>query len=212
MQNSSPKARWMLDRDSLDRLLEAFHPDREKASHAYVALRERLTRFFEWNQVDIPQELADETLDRLARRLSLEQHEIYDPVEFAGGIARLLLREYWRKKDRQEMALAAMAESSSDLATRQVEAAREEERIATLELCLQALPASSRALIEAYYTGSGGAQIQQRQRLAEAYGISTNALRNRVMRIRGELERKYSGRNSGEQLSVREIDSGKTPH
>ncbi|MHB1959874.1 MAG: RNA polymerase sigma factor [Acidobacteriaceae bacterium] len=200
VQESAPKQRWSLDRSGLERLLDVFHPDREQASLAYEALRQRLIRFFEWNHADMPQELADETLDRLARRLSASEDEILHPAKFAAGIARLLLKEHFREKDRREAALAIMAESYPEPAKLEIESAQQIERMAALEQCLQAIPVASRNLIERYFSAEGRAQIQQRQRLAEEHGISTNALRNRVLRIRMEL-----------QTSLLLLLSGKTP-
>lgn len=205
MRESAPKIRWTLDRRSLDSLLSRLHPDREQASHAYEALRERLIHFFEWNHTHTPQELADETLDRLARRLSTKEDEILDPAKFAAAIARLLLKEHWRERGRREAALAAMAESYPGLAKMEAESARQEERMAALEQCLQAIPEASRSLIERYFSAESRTQIQQRLRLAEEYGISISALRNRVMRIRAELERRYAVLYSGKTLPVREM-------
>lgn len=192
MQESAPKKCWSLDRSGLERLLDVFHPDREQASLAYEALRQRLIRFFEWNHADTPQELADETLDRLARRLSSCEDEILNPTKFAVGIARLLLKEHFREKDRREAALATMSESYPEPAKLEIESAQQEERMAVLEQCLQAIPEASRNLIERYFSAESRAQIQQRQRLAEEHGISLNALRNRVMRIRMELQKSFS--------------------
>ncbi len=209
MEESAPKKRWSVDRSGLEHLLDVFHPDREQASLAYEALRQRLIRFFEWNHSDTPQELADETLDRLARRLSDSEDEILNPTKFAVGIARLLLKEHFREKDRREAALATMAESYSEHAKREIESAYQEERLAALEQCLRAIPEPNRNLIERYFSAEGRAQIQQRQRLAEEYGISSNALRNRVLRIRMELQKSLSLLLSGKTPPVREINCEK---
>lgn len=211
MQESAPRTRirWTLDRHSLDSLLSALHPDRKQASLAYEALRERLIRFFEWNHADTPQELADETLDRLARRLSAYEHEILNPAKFAAGIARLLLKEHFREKGRREAALATMAESYPGLARMETESARQDERMAALEQCLRAIPEASRNLIERYFSAESRAHVQQRQRLAEEHGISTNALRNRVMRIKMELQKSFSLLISGKTPPVREINREK---
>ena len=191
VQGPSHKMRWTLDRGGLERLLDALHPDREQAGHAYEALRERLVRFFEWNRADTPEELADETLDRLAHRLAANGDEVLDPARFSAGIARLLLKEHWRENERREAALSAMAGSYHDAVKRQMEAAHQEERMTVLEECLQAIPGPSRNLIERYFSVEGRTQAHLRQQLAEEYGISTNALRNRVLRTRLELEKNF---------------------
>jgi DNA-directed RNA polymerase specialized sigma24 family protein len=191
MQESAPKTRWSLDRRTLDNLLYALHPDREQASREYEALRQRLIRFFDWNHTPFPEELADEVLDRLARRLSNRETEILDPAKFAVGIARLLIKENLRENDRREAALVIMAQCTPESRNLELESALREEHIAVLQECLQAIPENSRNLLVRYFGTEGREKIQQRQRLAEEHGISLNALRNRVMRIRSELEKNY---------------------
>lgn len=183
---------WMLDKSGLESLLNALHPDREQASHAYEALRRRLIRFFEWNRADLPEDLADETLDRLARRLCSPGEAILEPLKFASGIARLVLKEHWRNTHRKEEALATMLQRGMEAARREREQRELEEYASVLEKCLEAVPEQSRNLVRRYFGAESRVQILRRQELAQEYGISINALRNRVMRIRGELEKNCS--------------------
>lgn len=180
----------MLDKIGLESLLNALDPDRVQASYRYEALRERLIRFFLWNHADTPEELADETLDRLASRLSRDHNEIQEPAKYASGIARLILQEYWRQKNRKQEALAAILQEKERIARIEQDRSDEEERASILEECLESIPEPSRLLIQRYYSTESRNQIEQRQKMAADYGISTNALRNRAMRIRMELERK----------------------
>jgi DNA-directed RNA polymerase specialized sigma24 family protein len=182
----------MLNKDALEDLLRAFHADREQASHHYQALRERLIRFFQWNRTEMPEELADEVLDRLARRLNLSSEQIQDPVRYAVGIARLLLQEQRRKNLRREKALAELQQSSLDADRREQERILQQERAELLQQCLQSIPEQSRELIFRYYDVDEAAAY--RQQMARAYGISINALRNRALRIRMDLERQLARR------------------
>ncbi len=211
MEQPDQKTRWMLDKYGLENLLDAFHPDREQASQQYEALRKRLIRFFEWNHTDFPEELADETLDRLARRLSTGEDGILDPAKFAAGVARLLLKEHWRKTAHREEALAAMVQDNRETARREQERAHQEERTIILEQCLQAIPEQNRILIQRYFSAESRIHIQQRQKLAEEYGISPNALRNRVMRIRMEVERKFLLLQSKKLSPIDKINRHKLP-
>jgi RNA polymerase sigma factor (sigma-70 family) len=182
----------MLDKEALEDLLQAFHGDREEASRHYQVLRERLIRFFQWNRTDMPEAAADEVLDRLAKRLHQRTEQIQDPARYAVGIARLLLQEQRRKGVRQQKLLDELQQSSVDAERRQRERELEQERAEMLRECLNSIPAQSRELIFRYYQGEETAH--HRQRLAEAYGISINALRNRALRIRGDLERQLARR------------------
>lgn len=187
--------RWRLDPDSFLALLAALHEDKEEASRRYEALHQRLTRFFGWNHALDPESLADETLDRLAKRIqednasgapaSRRDSPVQDPVRFAAGIARLLLHESWRQQQREERAYSQLERSSVPGSS-----SREDEDLLAedLEHCLASLPASSRTLIERYYSTEARTMIAARKQLAVALGVSRNALRNRALRIRADLE------------------------
>lgn len=187
------RKRWSLNRPAFDALLSALDADRGRASSKYTALHERLIRFFQWNNIEEADSLADETLDRLARRIAADQSgtqgatdAVKEPEKFAAGIARLLLHEYWRQKQRQEMAMQSIKQQEW---TTDTQAAQETEQLAAvLDQCLRALPPIQRELIEKYYGTDGRNQIESRKQLAEQHNISLNALRNRAMRIRAELE------------------------
>jgi DNA-directed RNA polymerase specialized sigma24 family protein len=182
----------MLDKDSLNDLLRALHANRDEASHQYQALRERLIRFFQWNQTDTPEELADETLDRLARKLHQPAEQIQDPVRYAVGIAKLLLQEQRRKSIRRQKALAELQQQSLEADRREQDRTLQRERADLLQQCLQSIPPQSRELIFRYYDAEQSAE--HRQQMARSYGISLNALRNRALRIRADLERQLTHR------------------
>lgn len=168
----SGHTRWELSREALDRLLQRLDPDRDVAGRAYEALRRRLIDLFAWEHAEAPEELADEALNRLARRLS-EGVAIDDGIaRYAFGIARLLLLEQTRVRRNRDAALREIPidPGKSDASE-------------TLELlleCLDELPPNGRELIERYYGGG-------REALARSLGISLNALRNRAMRVREQL-------------------------
>ncbi len=160
-----------LDREGLEALLLALGPDRELAGRNYEELRRRLMNLFAWEQFEAADELADETLNRLARKV-MERTEIPNLDRFAFGIARLLMQEEVRRRRNRQSVLLEMqrgAQRSTDWGT-----------LDAMERCLAALPKDRRELIERYYA-------EDRAALASSLGISLNALRNRAMRIREEL-------------------------
>ncbi len=83
---------WELTASALERLLARLDPDATRAAEAYEALRLSLTRFFDWRGAHFPDECADETMNRLARRLD-EGAAVADIRSFALGIARLVRLE-----------------------------------------------------------------------------------------------------------------------
>jgi DNA-directed RNA polymerase specialized sigma24 family protein len=62
-------------------------------------------------------------------------------------------------------------------------------RHACLERCLQELPREARDLVLQYYVSEGRSKIDNRRRLAVTLGLTDNALRSRVQRVRDRLER-----------------------
>lgn len=160
-----------LDREGLEALLLALGPDRELAGRNYEELRRRLINLFAWEQFDAPDDLADETLNRLARKV-MEGTQIPNLDRFAFGIARLLMQEEGRRKRNRQSMLLEMQ--------RGTQGSQDWGSLDAMDRCLAALPKDRRELIERYYA-------EDRLALARSLDISVNALRNRAMRIREEL-------------------------
>jgi DNA-directed RNA polymerase specialized sigma24 family protein len=163
-----------LDRDAWEALLAALAPERDVAGQKYEDLRRRLINLFAWEQCDAPDHLADEVLNRLARKI-LEGVVIPHLDRYAFGIARIVIQEQSRTLRNRETAMREL----------QAGALQARQNWATLDAmqgCVDLLPADRRELIERYYS-------EDRASLARKLGISVNALRNRAMRIRDELFR-----------------------
>lgn len=165
----------------LRRLLERLHPDPEEASREYEHVRRALGRFFEGRGIWPPDECADVVIDRLARRLE-ENTPIENVRQYAYGVARLVLLEQRRRQP------AISIEHIDRLAAVPARAHDEDPLQDSLERCLAAIPPEGRALLLAYYQGERAAKIASRRKLAAALGLSDNALRSRVQRLRERLE------------------------
>ncbi|MEO5819204.1 MAG: hypothetical protein ABIT71_01750 [Vicinamibacteraceae bacterium] len=177
-------ARWDLTASALERLLGQLDGDPARAAEAYEALRLALTRFFDWRGAHVPDECADETLHRLARRLD-DGAEVVDLRGYALGIARLVLLErargpHTRHDNLDEHTLAAAPPPPADSQPRLHDC---------LDHCLAALTAEGRALILEYYQDQRRQKIDRRVALASRLGLSANALRSRAQRLRDRLER-----------------------
>lgn len=157
---------------------------------AYEDLRVRLIRFFRWNRCISPEDLADAALDRLARKLAAGEAPIRDPGKFVGGIARMLLHEQHAHAGRQQKMLSGLSWS---IKHRNIPGEAELQRESALSSCLDGLTFDSRQLLERYYTGDAAQRIHNRQSLAKELGIGLNALRNRALRLRHQLEECTSG-------------------
>lgn len=171
---------------AFERLLGVLDSDRERAGERYETIRRKLLKFFEWRGCLRPDELADETIDRVARRLAEgEQIRAEDPASYFHGVAQNVLRETWARQRREAEARATPAETPAAPDPAQ-EDPLVERRLACLERCLGRLPPESRRLVMAYY--GEGAPIRNRKALAAELKIAMNALRIRMHRFRIRLE------------------------
>src|SRR5262249_43920389 len=175
LQAASGSGQHTVSQGAFDRLLDKLGPDREAAAREYERLHCRLVDFFEGRNAPTPEELADETLDRVARKL--EQGE---PVEhlraYAYGVAKLVCLEAHRRKQREQAALEELPATLTSAAGPQTE-----ERVAALQQCLAALPEESRRMIVRYYEGSGS-PVGTRKALADRLGLSYATLKTRTYR------------------------------
>ncbi|MBM3787048.1 MAG: hypothetical protein FJW30_22045 [Acidobacteria bacterium] len=161
-------------------MLRALDADPALAGERYEAIRERLLVYFAARRCAEPEDLADEALDRAARRIA-ENVSIETSVEnFVLGVARNLAKERWKKP----LALVAMPERLPAPPVTEPDP-----RADCLDECLGQLPSRTREWVERFYTGTGGAKIEERKRLAHELGLDVNALRVRLFRIREKLER-----------------------
>lgn len=174
-------------RAAFDALLARLRRDGD-AGLGYEALRRRLLRVFRLHAPAEASELADMTLDRLARKL--DQGTQIDSVPlYALGIARMVLHEADAKRARWHAIESDPAVVPGLHALDAAESlADDAAAMAALAHCLEAAGSATRALALAYYAADGGERIAVRQRLAAEQGISVNALRNRMLRVRAALE------------------------
>ena len=181
---SVSRRKWVLTQESFDKLLASLGDDRESAGERYLEIRSNLIRFFEWRGSPFPEDHADETINRIAKRIS-EREEIRNPASYFLGVARMLLLEINRERIRQQQALNELT-SLSNTSNQPDES---EAALQCLRECLQHLSSENRELILEYYNGEKAAKIDSRKKLAERFGIPVNTLRMRALRIREDLQR-----------------------
>jgi DNA-directed RNA polymerase specialized sigma24 family protein len=167
------------------RLLDRLDADRSRAGERYEDLRRRLVRFFEWRGAPFPDEHADDTLDRVARRLA-EGVEVHNIGGYCYEVARLVYLETRKGPHVRHTPLENGTPPTTDA---EADGAKKEARMACLDDCLNTLSAEGRALIVAYYRDDGRDRIQTRKALAERLELRLEALANRAQRLRDKLER-----------------------
>jgi RNA polymerase sigma factor (sigma-70 family) len=182
----SPRKRWALTKAAFDRLLSALDSDRDAASDKYLLVRRNLVRFFEGRGCRFAEDHSDEVINRVARKLD-DGEEIRDLNSYSYGVARLLLLEVFKEREKEEKALNELP-SLRLVETDPAESELATERLDCLNHCLDKLPRESRALIVSYYQGDNQSRIENRKRLTESLGIPNQALRSRAVRLREKLE------------------------
>jgi DNA-directed RNA polymerase specialized sigma24 family protein len=164
-------------------LLSILSADEATAAEQYELLRMKTVRFFQWKGAVDAEELTDETILRVGRKLGegapVGQAEIGPYVR---GVARMVFLESLRSEERDRK----LREHAAMMHRIEVDADAEH-RIDCLEAGLAALESSARALIIGYYSDGGEGKIEQRKGLAESLGISMTALRIRAHRLRERL-------------------------
>ena len=170
-----------------ERLLVWLDDGTESHGERYLEMRRRLVSYFDRRNRPAADELADETLNRVARTLEQTgEIAIRPPARYCYVLARFVLLEDLRRErrhvgfDETRLSIdvrASVAEPTEDL----------ELRLDCLDRCLEQLKPEQRMLIVDYYRDSRRQKIERRRELAERLGISMNALAIRACRIRDAL-------------------------
>ncbi|HWP44777.1 MAG TPA: hypothetical protein VNO14_16130 [Blastocatellia bacterium] len=194
-QQAEWKRDWSLSQSAFRNLLAWLDEGADSGGEKYLEMRRRLVSYFDRKNCLSPDELADETLNRVARRLEEEGALITDtPAHYCYIVAKFVFLEYLRRSERSEVSfdeVPASSQPSSNPARADEardERAEEERRLECLDRCLQRLDAESRELIILYYRGEQRAKIENRRAMAARLGITVNALSIRACRIRDRLE------------------------
>jgi DNA-directed RNA polymerase specialized sigma24 family protein len=170
---------WILTEDALNRLLDWLDPNRESAGRKYEDLRRRLTQLFVCRGCFEADQLTDDTIDRVAKKVpQIADTYVGDPALYFFGVARKVHLEYLRKQR-----AASVPPTPPDVNSAQVE-----EEYTCLEHCMDGLTPDNRRLVLKYYQEEKQVKIDHRRELAGRLGIGMNALRLRVFRIRADLQ------------------------
>ena len=183
---------WLLTQARFDLLLSLLSPDPAEAGARYERLRGRLIIFFTRRMLFFPEDLADEALNRLTRRL--EGGEIIVNVEgYVLGVARHIMQEQFA---RLEMERKAGEEYSRNNSTQNPTTMQEKEiLLEKMTKCLDRLPASDQQLISDYYLPEGISNIVARKRLAQSIGITQAELRKRIFKLRRAMQKCMQARS-----------------
>jgi DNA-directed RNA polymerase specialized sigma24 family protein len=172
-----------LTSESFKKLLNAFSVDETEAARLYTNLRDSLIRFFLLKGISEGDEAADETIDRIAEKIS-QDTEIKDLRKYAFGVARFVCLERVRREQTRARAIDAFY--LKDSASKEF---GDSDELETFRECFKNLYDHERELLLMYFEDLPAAVLfEKRQNLAKREKIELNALRNRISRLRKRLE------------------------
>ena len=172
------RSEWNVTPEDFDAFLAWLNPNREEAGSKYEDIRRRLIKIFASRGCFCPEDLADETINRVVAKIpEISKNYHGDPGRYFGGVARNVFHEYFRKRP----VPASQPEPDSP--------ETQEQELRCLDECLDDLPQENRKIILRYYEGEKRTRIQCRNKQARELDMELNALRIRVHRIRAVLQR-----------------------
>ena len=174
--SSAPRLKDLRQTD-FDRLLSWLDPNPDRAGELYEKIRWRLIAILASRGCRVPEELADETVDRVARRVvDIETNYVGDKSLYFLGVMNNVHHEYLKRPR-----LTELPPPPEDSAAR-------EQTYLCLDKCIEKLTPHAREIIEQYYAADKSAKITMRKRIAARFGISNSNLRLRALRIRAKLQ------------------------
>lgn len=190
MQKTEPKKNWAITSSAFQRLLDWLDEGENSDGQNYLEMRQRLVDYFDRKNCPTPDEFADETLNRVTRRLEEEGAiESETPAKYCYITARFVFMEFLRGTDRAKVQIDEVLDQKL-VAPAAVNEEKElkEKMLTCLEHCTDQLEPANREIIIGYYFGEERVKIENRRALAQNFGISVNALSVRACRIRDRLE------------------------
>jgi len=192
-QKLEQKKDWLLTPRAFRQLLVWLDAGAESDGQKYLEMRQRLVAYFDRKNCLTPDELADDTLNRVARRLDEEGAiESETPAKYCYIVARFVFMEYWRGAQKGRVLLEEIRRQpgAGEPGATGPDGENEikEKMLDCLERCTGELEPPHREIITQYYIGKERVKIENRRALAKRVGLTPNALSIRACRIRDRLE------------------------
>ena len=183
----SEKSRSALTSEAFSKLLSSLDEDRDRAGEKYEQIRRGLAFFFQARGCTFAEDHADETINRVARKLG-DGEQIRDVYTYVYGVARLIALEVFKQREKERLSVVQLTPSVQATSFDYDAEMTAEARLSCLRKCLANLPVETRNFITRYYVGQLRSKIDNRKKLAEELAIPMNALRLRARRVRERLE------------------------
>lgn len=163
--------------ETFSSFLSWLSPDSDRAGEEYELLRNKLLIYFRHRSCCVPDELADETINRVI--LKSADESIENKLAYFYGVARNVYREFVRKQqthvDVDDVVLPSALPDEPSFSAE------------CLDKCLNKLPAEKRELVLQYFSEDKLDKIRSRRQLSENLKTTQTAVRTQIMRIKNGL-------------------------
>jgi RNA polymerase sigma factor (sigma-70 family) len=166
--------------EHFNQLLAWLDADPVRAGEKYETIRRRLIVVFLNRRCEEAEDLADDTINRVAKKAGdLKDSYVGEPERYFYGVAKNVWMEYLRRRSRRLHLLPPPVASRSELGP----------HLNCLDECLDKLDPDSRDLILSYYQEQKQAKISSHKEMGDKLRLKAGALRARAFRIRVKLEK-----------------------
>ena len=185
----SPKQKWVLTIESFDGMLLWLDQDRDRAGEKYEQIRSQLNRRFSQLGWPEPEQLTNETFDRVAKTLPRVRATYSgSPEPYFFSTAFYIHREHLRRPIMVALGDTDLSCSNSDSLDSE-KTSQQELLDSCLRECMEKLDLRNREIIANYYRGERQDKIRSRKSLAERMNMKLANLRLRAQRIRANLKK-----------------------
>jgi DNA-directed RNA polymerase specialized sigma24 family protein len=175
-----------ITQESFDSLLGWLAPDREDAGRRYEEIRKGLIRFFRFRGCDDPETLTDETINRVAGKLSSFTFDRnVKTITFFYSFASNIYLEDLAKRKKRPLQLDSVEGCPHHLSAG--DDTQNDQEFDCLDECLSARAKAERDLMIQYYAREKSEKFELRKRLATEMNLSPAALHTKVHRLRAAL-------------------------
>ena len=181
------KKYFELSQQDFDNLLDWLASDREEAGEKYEEIREGLIRFFRFRGCSDAAALADETINRVATKISTFTFDSQVKIiSIFYGFASNIYLEYISRRKKREIEYEPNLSIGS---TKPASPENSDDDIyECLESCLGKLEVEENELVVTYYSKEKSARLALRKELANMMNLRVGALHTRIYRIRHVLK------------------------
>ncbi|MBA3632691.1 MAG: hypothetical protein H0W58_07765 [Acidobacteria bacterium] len=174
--------------EELDKLLNWLNPNRELAAAEFIRIRRILTNIFLTRGCINADELADETIDRVAAKIKeIETDFRGEKLIYFVSVLRYVYKESLRTNQNKNRAFG-LIKTGMEIDEFQSHKKSKTRRAECLEKCLKKLKRKHRRIILDYYQPTHGEEkITERKILAKKFSKSVNSLRVQAFRIKERL-------------------------